>query len=146
MHILLDLLAEQVCHPERSEGSPVAEVPVAALVVLDGKVIAQATNEREQRNSILAHAELLALERAAAAHGDWNLSGATIYVTLEPCAMCAGAILQSHLSQVVFAAYDAKSGAFGSRYQLSTAKLQILGGILEQEASDLLHEFFTKRR
>ncbi len=131
---------------ESAAKSNAAEVPVAAMVVKDGEILGQALNERESRNSILAHAELLALERAAAKHGDWNLSGATIYITLEPCAMCAGAIIQSHVGQVVFGAYDAKSGAFGSRYQLATSKLEIIGGVLEQECLKLLQDFFAKLR
>jgi len=126
--------------------SPAADVPVAAMVVLDDQILATATNEREQRNSILAHAEILALERSAALRGDWNLSGATLYVTLEPCAMCAGAILQSHIARVVFGAYDIKSGALGSRYLINTANLEIVGGVLEQECSQVLTEFFGSRR
>ncbi len=131
---------------ESATNCDTTEVPVSALVVMNGEIIGQALNERESRNSILAHAELLALERAAAKHGDWNLSGATIYITLEPCAMCAGAIIQSHISQVVFGAYDAKSGAFGSRYQIATPKLEIMGGVLEQECLKLLQDFFAKLR
>ncbi len=131
---------------EAARQSPVTEVPVAAMLVKDGEILSQAINERESRNSILGHAELIALEKAATKTADWNLSGATIYITLEPCAMCAGAILQSHVSTVIFGAYDAKSGAFGSRYQLATKNLKIIGGILEQECSSLLQEFFTKKR
>ncbi len=131
---------------EAARQSPETEVPVAAMLVKGGEILSQAINERELRNSILGHAELIALEKAAAKTADWNLSGATIYITLEPCAMCAGAILQSHVSTVVFGAYDAKSGAFGSRYQLSTKNLKIIGGILEQECSSLLQEFFTNKR
>jgi tRNA(adenine34) deaminase len=126
--------------------APSNEVPVAAMLVRDGEILSQAINERESRNSILGHAELIALENAAAKTADWNLSNATVYITLEPCAMCAGAILQSHVSTVVFGAYDAKSGAFGSRYQLATKNLKIIGGILEQECSSLLQEFFTNKR
>ena len=122
------------------------EVPVAAILVRDNEILSQAVNERQQRNSILAHAELIALEQAATKLSDWNLSGSTLYITLEPCAMCAGAILQSHVSTVVFGAYDAKSGAFGSRYQLATKHLEIVGGILEEDCATLLQKFFSEKR
>lgn len=141
-----DYMSILLGHCEAQSAEAIHEVPVAALVVMNDEIIGLAVNERESRNSILAHAELLALERAAAKHGDWNLSGATIYVTLEPCAMCAGAIIQSHIAKVVFGAYDAKSGAFGSRYQLATSKLEISGGVLDQECLKLLKDFFAQRR
>ncbi len=125
---------------------PSIEVPVAAMLVRDSEILSIAFNQRETRQSILAHAELLALEEAATKLGDWNLSGSSLYVTLEPCPMCAGAIIQSHVSKVIFGAYDAKSGAFGSRYQLATANLEVRGGILEQEAIQILQDFFSKKR
>lgn len=129
-----------------AEQAPHEEVPVAAILVRDNEILSQAVNERQQRNSILAHAELIALEQAATKLSDWNLSGSTLYITLEPCAMCAGAILQSHVSTVVFGAYDAKSGAFGSRYQLATKHLEIVGGILEEDCATLLQKFFSEKR
>lgn len=122
------------------------DVPIAAIVVKNDEILAEAVNTREQDQSILGHAEINALESAAKKIGDWNLSGATLYVNLEPCAMCAGAILQSHIGQVVFAAYDAKAGAFGSRYNLATKNLDLLGGIMEKESVDLLQSYFQKLR
>ena len=123
-----------------------SEVPVAAIIVAHGEIIAQALNTRESEASILGHAEINAMQTAAKLHQDWNLSGCTLYVTLEPCAMCAGAILQSHISEVVFGAYDAKSGAFGSRYNLVTNYLKVTGGIMEEESIALLVNFFAKMR
>lgn len=125
---------------------PKQEVPVAAMLVKDSEIISLATNQRETNKSILAHAEILALEQAAQKLGDWNLSGCTLYITLEPCAMCAGAILQSHISKVVFAAYDLKAGALGSRYDISTKNLEVVGGILEEESQEILSSFFEHLR
>ncbi len=122
------------------------DIPVAAMLVKDTQILARSLNERERKQSILAHAELLVLEKAAKQLGDWNLSGTTLYVTLEPCPMCAGAILQSHVSRVVFGAYEAKSGAFGSRYQLANANLEVVGGVCELECAELLRQFFSQLR
>lgn len=123
-----------------------SEVPVAAIIVKDNKIIGQGVNTREKNQSILGHAELNALEEASKSLNSWNLSGATLYVNLEPCAMCAGAIIQAHISEVVFAAYDIKSGALGSRYNISTNNLKITGGILEEESKILLSDFFLSLR
>ena len=127
------------------------EVPVAAMVVMNGEIIGQALNERESRNPILAHAELLALERAAAKHGDWNLSGATIYVTLEPCAMCSGAMLHARVERVVYGAPDPKTGAAGSVLNLFASKqinhqTTVDGGIMSEECGQMLRDFFKGRR
>lgn len=123
------------------------EVPVAALIInSNNEIISKATNTREKDSNILGHAEINAMLQASKVVGTWNLSGCRLYVSLEPCAMCAGAILQSHISEVIFAAYDLKSGAFGSRYNISTQNLIVKGGILESEAKEILRKFFQKLR
>lgn len=122
------------------------EIPVAAIIVLNGEIIAQGVNTREAESSILGHAEINAIQAATKSRHDWNLSDCTLYVNLEPCAMCAGAILQSHISEVVFGAYDVKSGALGSRYNLVTNNLIVTGGIMEDESASLLSNFFMKAR
>jgi len=124
------------------------EVPVAALLVdiSTGEIIASGVNTRESEQSVLAHAEINAIKAAAKKIGSWNLSGCALYVSLEPCPMCAGAILQSHISTIVFGAYDAKTGAFGSRYNLTTKNLKVTGGLMEKESLELLQSFFSRRR
>lgn len=122
------------------------EVPVAALIVRDGQVIAEAKNNREATKSVLGHAEIQAIQTAAKALGDWNLSDCTLYVNLEPCPMCAGAILQSHISKVVYSLPEPKSGAFGSRYNLSNKNLVVISSILEAQSKLILQKFFEKRR
>ncbi len=131
---------------ELAKTVPNNEVPVAAIIVANGEIIAQAINTRERDTSILGHAEINALEQAAKTRQGWNLSDSTIYINLEPCAMCAGAILQAHISEVVFGAYDIKSGALGSRYNLITNNLKVTSGIMEEECVALLSEFFIKVR
>lgn len=124
------------------------EVPVAALLVdiSTGEILCKGVNTREKDASVLAHAEINVIKDASEKLKTWNLSGYALYVSLEPCAMCAGAILQSHLSQVIFAAYDSKTGAFGSRYNLINNNIKIYGGILEQESIQLLQKFFKDKR
>lgn len=122
------------------------EVPVAAIIVSRGEIIAQATNTRESDASILGHAEINVMQATAKLRQDWNLSDCILYVNLEPCAMCAGAILQSHIPEVVFGAYDVKSGAMGSRYNLVTNNLKVTGGVMEEECVSLLSNFFMKIR
>lgn len=127
------------------------EVPVGALVVQDGEIIAEAYNEREGKPSALAHAELTAIALSCGRLGRWRLSGCTLYVSLEPCVMCAGAIVQARLDRVVFGARDAKAGAVESLYQvLSDNRLnhrpQVVGGVLAEECGKILSEFFRARR
>ncbi len=131
---------------ELAKTAPENEVPVATLIIKNEKIIAQAINTRERDASILGHAEINAMNEAARILGDWNLSGATLYVNLEPCSMCAGAILQSHISEVVFGAYDVKSGALGSRYNLVTNNLKVTGGVMEEECAEMLTSFFQRCR
>ena len=123
------------------------DVPVAAILVDEAAgILAEAVNSREQEKSILAHAEINVMQKAASIKNSWNLSGTTLYVTLEPCAMCAGAILQSHISRVVFAAYEPKTGALGSRYNLVNSDLEVIGGVMEEAAAAILKDFFLKLR
>ena len=127
------------------------EVPVGAVIVQDSEIIAEAFNERESLPSAVAHAELSAISRACAALKRWRLSGCTLYVTLEPCVMCAGAIVQARVDRVVFGASDPKAGAVTSLYQvLSDARLnhrpQIEAGVLANECGQILTEFFKARR
>jgi tRNA(adenine34) deaminase len=131
---------------ENQSKSDSAEVPVASLVVWNNQIIGLGTNSREKDKSILGHAEINALQSAVKFKGSWNLSDCTIYVSLEPCAMCAGAILQAHIKTIVFSAYDIKSGAFGSRYNLTTSETQVIGGICEDRSVAILKQFFLNKR
>ncbi len=128
------------------------DVPVGA-VILDaaGTRIAAGHNERELTNDPTAHAELVAIRAAAAQLGTWHLDDTTLVVTLEPCAMCAGAILQARIPRVVFGAWDEKAGAVGSvndllRDRRLPHRVEVTAGILERESSELLREFFMQRR
>jgi tRNA(adenine34) deaminase len=127
------------------------DVPIGAVVVRDGEVVAAAHNERELRQDPTAHAEVLALREAAAAAGSWRVLDAVVYVTLEPCAMCAGALVLARVARVVFAAADPKAGACGSVLDvLSEPRLNhspdVSGGLLAQECGELLSGFFASRR
>jgi tRNA(adenine34) deaminase len=127
------------------------DVPVGCAIVRDGEVIAAARNERELREDPTAHAEVLALREAARRVGRWRLDGCVLYVTLEPCAMCAGAIVLARLPRVVFGATDPKTGAAGSVLDvLAEPRLnhrpEVAGGLLAAESADLLRAFFSSRR
>jgi tRNA(adenine34) deaminase len=127
------------------------EVPVGAIIVHGGRIIGQAHNQREQLRDPTAHAEMIAITQAAEALGSWRLEGCTLYVTLEPCPMCAGAILQARIPVVVFGANDAKAGAVETLYQLlSDQRLnhscQIISGVLARECGEMLTEFFQAQR
>lgn len=127
------------------------EVPVGAVIVHQGEVIARAHNQRESRKDATAHAELLAIQNAAGHFASWRLEDTTIYVTLEPCPMCAGAILQARVKRVVYGAFDPKAGAADSLFRLlDDARLnhrcEITSGILLDECRDILQEFFRTRR
>ena len=127
------------------------EVPVGAVVVRGGEILAAAHNEREIAQDPTAHAELLALRRAAARAGSWRLTGCILYTTLEPCPMCAGALQAARVSRLVYATPDPKAGAAGTLYDLP-ADLRLnhtypyTSGILQNEAAALLQAFFKKRR
>ena len=127
------------------------DVPVGAVIVKDGEVIGAAHNERELRNDPTAHAEMLALREASHAVGSWRVLDAVMYVTLEPCTMCAGAIVLARIPRIVFAAADPKAGAAGSVLSLLDVpqlnhRPQVAAGLLADEAGDLLRAFFASRR
>lgn len=128
-----------------------SDVPVGAICVHQNQIIARGHNRRELERDPTAHAEVLALRGAAAALGDWHLSGVTLYVTLEPCPMCAGAIWLARLGRVVFGAWDEKAGGCGSVFDIPrdprlNHRPQMKGGVLENECAALLEEFFRERR
>ena len=136
---------------EARRAGSLGDVPVGAVILMDGQVVARAGNERQQRQDPTAHAELVALRAAATAIGGWRLSGATIVVTLEPCPMCAGALLAARVARLVFGAADAKAGACGSLYNLCADprlnhELDVTRGVLAEPAARLLEEFFVARR
>jgi tRNA(adenine34) deaminase len=127
------------------------DVPIGAAIARDGELLAAAGNERELRRDPTAHAEILAIRAAAGALGGWRLPGTTLYVTLEPCAMCAGAIVLARIPEVVFGAPDPKAGAAGSVLDVLAEpalnhRPEVTGGVLEQECAALLRSFFAARR
>ena len=126
------------------------EVPVGALVVRDGKIIAKAYNTRESSKCATHHAEILAIEEACRTLGGWRLPGCTLYVTMEPCCMCAGAIINARIPRVVYGAPDLRFGAFGSLINLADIPLnhkpEILGGVLGDENVEILRAYFKKKR
>jgi tRNA(adenine34) deaminase len=127
------------------------EVPVGAVIVGDGEVLARDRNRRDNTGDPSAHAEILVLRRAAEQQGDWRLGGTTLYVTLEPCPMCAGAIVLARVDTVVFGASDPEAGAGGSAYNiLEDGKLGhrilVIAGIMEEECRNLLDDFFDGLR
>jgi tRNA(adenine34) deaminase len=127
------------------------DVPIGAVVVHDARIIGRGRNERELREDPTAHAEVLALREAAAALGSWRVLDSTLYVTLEPCAMCAGAIVLSRIPRVVYGCTDPKAGAAGSVLDvLAEPRLnhrpEVVGGVLADECAELLRSFFRARR
>lgn len=128
------------------------DVPVGAVVTTaDGEVLATAANERERSGDPTAHAELLALRRAAVRAGSWRLSGTTLTVTLEPCTMCAGGLVLARVARCVFAAEDPKAGAAGSLWDVLrdrrlNHRVEVVGGVLADDAGVLLREFFATHR
>ncbi|MFV0319677.1 MAG: tRNA adenosine(34) deaminase TadA [Microbacterium sp.] len=143
MHRALALAAEAHAH---------GEVPVGAVVMdASGTVVGEGRNRREVSHDPTAHAEVVALRAAADALGSWNLDGCTLVVTLEPCAMCAGALLQARIARLVFGAWDDKAGAAGSMYDIVRDRrlphrAEVVSGVREPEASTLLQSFFEDRR
>ena len=127
------------------------DVPIGALIVRGGEVIANAGNERELEGDATAHAEMLAIKRASLEMGGWRLADTTLFTTLEPCAMCAGAIVWSRIPTVIFGAADPKAGAAGSVLNVLAEpafnhRPEVTGGVLAEECGELLKEFFAKRR
>ena len=135
---------------EAQKAKEKGEIPVGAVIVKNGEVIAKAHNLTEEKNSPLAHAELLAITKALQNENVKYLSDCTLYVTLEPCPMCMGAILHSRVERIVFGAYDEKTGCSGSKADFSEfsffRKPQILGGYMEKECRQMLTEFFRELR
>ena len=126
------------------------EVPIGALVVRDGEIISTAYNTREASKCATHHAEILAIEGACRALGGWRLPGVTLYVTMEPCAMCAGAIINARVPRVVYGTRDIRFGAFGSLIDLAKVPLnhtpEVVGGVLEEETRELLSNYFKEKR
>lgn len=126
------------------------EVPVGALIVKDNKIISVGYNLRENSRNAAAHAEMMAINNACILTKSWRLSGCELFVTLEPCPMCAGAVINSRISRVVFGAYDLKAGSCGSKVNLFELnynhKPELVGGVLEEECADLLKNFFKGLR
>lgn len=144
----LAMMAEALAEARLAAG--IDEVPVGAVLVRDGRIIARAHNTRETSKCATHHAEILAIEAGCRALGGWRLPGCTLYVTLEPCPMCAGAIVNARVARVVFGAYDAKAGAFGSALDLNGFSLNhkpiIVGGVEEEACRSLLSSYFRTKR
>lgn len=136
----------------RVAASASGDVPVGAIVLnKDGEVIATGANQRELSHNPVAHAEIIAIQKAASAIGNWRLDECTLVVTLEPCAMCAGAIAQSRIAKLVFGAWDEKAGAVGSQWDLlrdprQLHKPEVIAGVMADECAALLAEFFQEKR
>ncbi len=126
------------------------EVPIGAVIVKDGEIIASGRNMREKKKNALHHAEIIAIDRACKKVGAWRLSDCTLYVTMEPCPMCAGAIVNSRIKRVVFGCYDKKAGALGTVFNLHdyplNHKYEVEGGVLENECAKILSDFFSELR
>jgi tRNA(adenine34) deaminase len=132
------------------EAEKIDEVPVGALIVRDGEIISSAYNTREHTKCATHHAEIVAIEAACRKMGGWRLPGVTLYVTMEPCVMCAGAIVNARIPRVVFGTRDIRFGAFGSALDLTKVPLnhtpEVTGGVLEDETREILSEYFRRKR
>ncbi|WP_177505486.1 tRNA adenosine(34) deaminase TadA [Anaerosinus sp.] len=136
---------------EAQKAFALGEVPIGAIIVMDGEVIAVGHNMRETWNDATAHAEVVAIKAACEKLNRWRLSGATLYVTIEPCPMCAGALVMSRVDRVVYGSTDAKAGAVESifnivNHQALNHRLEITSGVLEDECRNLMKKFFKERR
>ncbi|MBI4575154.1 MAG: tRNA adenosine(34) deaminase TadA [Planctomycetes bacterium] len=136
---------------EAARALEAGEVPVGCVVVHGGRVVGRAHNQREALADPTAHAEMIALTQAAAALQGWRLSGTTLYATLEPCPMCAGALVNARVDRLVFGAADPKAGACGSLFDIPrdprlNHRVEVVGGVLEEEARAFLVDFFRARR
>lgn len=145
----LDNMRAALAEAEAAAGE--GEVPVGAVVVAGGEIIARGHNRSETDNDPSAHAEIVALRAAARTTGNYRLTDATLYVTLEPCAMCMGALVQARIERLVFGAYDPKAGAAGSTIDLSDSpsfnhRFEINGGVMAEECGSVLKTFFESRR
>lgn len=136
---------------QAKKAEKLGEVPIGAVIVKDGVVIAKAYNKRNTSNLATHHAEILAIEKACKKLNDWRLDGAEMYVTLEPCPMCAGAIVNARIKTLYFGAFERKSGAVFSNFHILSKgvlnhKTDAIGGILESDCSNILKEFFSSKR
>lgn len=135
---------------EALKADKIDEVPIGCVIVLDGKIIARGYNKREKLENSLAHAEIVAINKACKKINSWRLEDATMYITLEPCVMCSGAIIQSRIKKVIYGAYDYRFGAHKSIINLFDVKfnhqVDIKGGLLEEECSNLIKDFFKRLR
>ena len=136
---------------EAKKASKLDEVPIGCVIVLNGEIIARSHNLRETKKLATGHAEILAIQKANKKLDNWRLNDACMYVTLEPCPMCAGAIFQSRIGRVVYGASDEKYGSFGGVFNLFDIKTLnhkpiIIGGVLAQESQELLKDFFIQKR
>lgn len=136
---------------EAKKAEALFEVPIGAIVVVEGKIISRAHNLRESKQSAVAHAEILAIEHACQETGSWRLENASLYVTLEPCAMCSGAIILSRVKRVVYGAADPKGGCAGTFMNLLqderfNHQSEVTSGVLEAECGQLLSDFFRQLR
>ncbi len=125
------------------------DIPVGCVIVHNNEIIARCANKREKKNDVSAHAEILALRQASDILGNWRLAGCKLFVTLEPCPMCAWAVLNSRLEEVYFGSYDLKYGALGSKINLvniSNFKTKVFGGIMEDECNKILKDYFLELR
>lgn len=140
----------QIALEKAKEAYEIGEIPVGAVIVKDDKIIGTGMNTREKDRNALGHAEINAINEACKNTGSWRLDGCTIYVTMEPCPMCAGAIINARISTVVFGCYDLKMGAFDSVCNLANEKFdftpEIYGGIMEKECSEVVKKFFEELR
>ncbi len=146
-----DIHLMQAAIAEAEKAKAAKEIPVGAIVTMSGNIIGKGFNRTIQDSDPSAHAEVVAIRNAAAGQKNHRLTGATVYVTLEPCAMCVGAMIQARIQRLVFAAYDPKAGAVGSVLDLSAIKefnhrVEINGGLLAEECSAILKEFFSLKR
>ena len=136
---------------EASKAEEIDEVPVGAIIVKDGKIISKGFNVRETKMDALGHAEIVSIRKANKKLKSWRLDDCTLYVTIEPCIMCGGAIIQSRIKRVVYGARDFKGGCFGSSINILEADNinhhpEVIGGVLEEECSKLIKDYFKKKR
>ena len=127
------------------------EVPIGCVIVKDDQIISRAHNQRENTNNPLGHAETLAIKKASEVLNDWQLVGCDIYVTIEPCIMCAGAIIQSRIGRVIYGAPDLKGGAFGSSINILDAqninhRPEVIDGVMQEECSEIIKSYFRSKR
>lgn len=141
----------EIALEEANKAKEIDEVPIGCVIVKDNQILSKTHNLRHTTKRAIAHAEILAIDEACKKLGTWYLDGCDIYVTLEPCPMCAGAIMQSRISNVYFGAYDSKGGSYGSNFNINNVKglnhyPNVEGGILKEKCSNILKEYFKTKR